>query len=83
MAGKRQILQADGVTPIIGQTAGLGTFATVAAAAANQRRKQTLPGIGNAQRTVQEDLDLGLGLLDCRADIDKRQLTRRHHTGSP
>ena len=59
--GKREILEGKGIfAACIGQTAGLGALAAVAAAPADKRREQTLPRVRHAKRAVHEYLQLQL-----------------------
>ncbi len=65
----------------VGQAAGLGTVATVGAAAGLGVGDVALAGEGHAQRAVDEELDGGVGLGGDGANLLQVQLTSQHQLG--
>ena len=64
----------------IAHPAGLGAAPAVAAAPADEARKQALPGAGHAQRAVDKDLQLDAQPRTA-ADLLERHLAREHGAG--
>ena len=76
-------VSAGRVGPVVPAT-GVGTGALIGVAPVEVARQQTASGIGDAQGTVNEGLDLqGRALGTDLGDFLKRQLTRQDHPGDP
>ena len=70
-----KVAQAERIGAVIGETAGLCAGAAVSASSADKRAEQALSRMADAERAVQEDLDLGLGMRNGVADVFKRKLS--------
>ena len=84
--GQAGVLQAQGVAgPAavhpVGQAAGLGAGAPVAAAPADEGAHGALAGPAHTQGPVGEDLDLDGAVLADIGDIPPAQLPAQHHAG--
>ena len=64
-----------------GQPTELGTLAAVGAAAGPSVADVALTAVGDAERTVDEELQLHIGGRTDLADLCKGQLARQHHLG--
>ncbi len=62
-----------------GQTAELGTLATVGAAAGTGMADIALAAVGDTERAVDKELQLHIGRRADLADLRKRQFARQHH----
>ena len=64
-----------------GQATELGTFATVGAAYGTGMADVALTAVGDAERTVDKELQLHVGRGAYLVDLRKGQLARQHHLG--
>ena len=82
---QREVLQRKGIgltaLGLEGQTAGLGTEPTVAAAAANHRAEIALARHRHTQRTMHEHLHLQRGVGTDVADFRSGELSGQYHPG--
>ena len=87
MIGQREIAEAEREMAVVGQAAGLCAGAAVAAAASDERGKQALAGVRNAECPVQENFGLAGGVrcdianvfegeLPCQHDADRAELCK-------
>ena len=84
MAGKTQVFQTEGITPVFRrQAAGLRALSAVPAPPADERGKQALSRVGDAERPVDKDFDGSGCVFDRRADIFFREFPREHDLGKP
>ena len=74
MSAEAEIAQTERVPAVIRQTAGLCTFASVSASAADKRAEQALSRAADTERTVDKYLYLNARALAHGADITERQL---------
>ena len=86
MASQRHVLEGERVAvrpvpPAVGQAAGLGAHAPVAAAPADDAGHEALPRVAHAQRPVDEHLDLNGGALADIRDVPAGQLPGQHRPG--
>ncbi len=79
IAGVAQRFDAAIHDQFVGQPASLRALAAIGAAAAPGLRGEALPGVGDAQRAVNEDLQLAIGLRGDRADLVERQFAGQRH----
>ncbi len=68
---------------LVGEPAGLGALAAVGAPAAERLAREALAGVGHAERSVDEDLELERCLRPDRRDLGHRQLPRDHDPLDP
>ena len=85
MVSQGHVLEGQGVAvrpipPAIGESAGLGAQAPVAAAPADDGGQEALSGIAHAQRTVDKHLDFNGGVSADIGDVLPGQLPAEHHT---
>ena len=81
MVGEREVTERKYMLSAIeGQTAGLGALATVTAPAAYHRGKYALSRVADAERTVEEHLNLRGGVFHRTFYVFKAALTGKDHT---
>ena len=80
MSAEAEIAQTERVSAVIRQTAGLCTFASVSASAADKRAEQALSRAADTERTVDKYLYLNARALAHGADITERQLAGGNYT---
>ena len=85
IAGREQVARvAEGLDfavhdHLVGQPAGLRALAAVGAAPAPGLARETLPGVGHAQRAVDEDFEFAIGSLADGAYFGEREFARQRH----
>jgi len=72
------VAQAERVSAVVGQAAGLGAQAAVAAALADDRAHRALARVAHTQRPVGEDLDLDGAARADLADLAAAELAGKH-----